>query len=217
MKHKVLNFWNYKREISLLIITGFFLFAGVIQYALGLSYVMSMLPIVLSIIVAIMIIYWPILPKTKLILVITVMSIGFISEIIGVNTGLIFGDYKYGTLMGWEIADTPMLIAVAWLIVTLSAWNIAKLGAFGKIATIFLASSITVLFDLLLEQFATAYGLWTWSNGIIPLKNYITWFFVSMIIFAIFAIYNNQKQVSLYSIGVMPLLMIFFWVMLLIY
>lgn len=216
MKNSILNFWNHKRELSLLLVTAFFLFAGALQYALGLSYVMSVLPIVLASIAAIMIIFWPIHAKSKLVLVVTVMAVGYISELIGVNTGLIFGDYKYGNLMGWEIAGTPIMIAIAWLIVTLSAWNIAKLGDFGKAATVILAAAITVLFDLLLEQFATAYGLWTWNNGVIPLKNYATWFFVSTIIFVIFAKYNNQKQVSIYSIGVMPLLMIFFWVMLLI-
>ena len=217
MKQKLLHIWHTKREQALLSVTAFILIAGVVQYALGLSYVMTMLPVILAVIAATMIITWPLQPKKKLYLSITVMAIGFISELIGVNTGIIFGEYKYGTLMGWEIAGTPLLIAIAWLIVTLAAWNIAKLGGFGSFATIVLAASITVLFDLLLEQFATAYGLWTWSNSIIPIKNYATWFAVSAIIFSIFAKFNTQKQVSLYAVGIMPLLLLYFWVMLLLY
>ena len=40
---------------------------------------------------------------------------GIIIEIIGVNTGLIFGNYSYGKGLGIKIWGTPLLIGINWL------------------------------------------------------------------------------------------------------
>jgi putative membrane protein len=45
---------------------------------------------------------------------------GFFIEVIGVNTGQIFGDYIYGTALGIKLWATPLLIGVNWLILVYS-------------------------------------------------------------------------------------------------
>jgi putative membrane protein len=37
---------------------------------------------------------------------------GFFIEAIGVNTGLIFGNYVYKTTLGWKFLETPLIIGV---------------------------------------------------------------------------------------------------------
>ena len=40
--------------------------------------------------------------------------IGFIFEIIGVKTGLIFGHYKYCNGLGTKVFDVPLIISLNW-------------------------------------------------------------------------------------------------------
>jgi putative membrane protein len=45
---------------------------------------------------------------------------GFFIEAIGVNTGLIFGNYVYKTTLGWKFLETPLIIGVNWILLTCS-------------------------------------------------------------------------------------------------
>ena len=42
------------------------------------------------------------------------MFLGFAVEVIGVATGLLFGDYSYGTGLGPKVLDVPLLMGVLW-------------------------------------------------------------------------------------------------------
>ena len=42
--------------------------------------------------------------------------IGFGVEVVGVNTSVLFGDYKYGNLMGIKLWGVPLLIGVQWFV-----------------------------------------------------------------------------------------------------
>ena len=43
--------------------------------------------------------------------------VGFIAELIGVNTGLLFGNYQYEANLGLKMAGVPVIIAINWAIV----------------------------------------------------------------------------------------------------
>jgi putative membrane protein len=43
--------------------------------------------------------------------------IGFITEWIGVNTGMLFGQYTYGSVMGWGLGGVPFTIGCNWFVV----------------------------------------------------------------------------------------------------
>jgi bisanhydrobacterioruberin hydratase len=203
------------KESIAIYLTVFFLLAGVLQYMIGWDYILTLTTLVISIITALVVLFWQIDHKQRLIVALVAISIGMASEIIGVNTGILFGDYSYSsTSLGLKIFGVPLLVGIMWLLVTASAWQIALLGGFSKRATVVLASFITVIFDLLLEQYATAYGLWAWQGGVIPLLNYLTWFFVSMIIFIVFSFVIKQNYISKYGIAAIPLMMLYFWLML---
>ena len=45
-------------------------------------------------------------------LVLTCFLGGIVAELIGVHTGLLFGNYQYDNALGWEIAGVPVLIGV---------------------------------------------------------------------------------------------------------
>ncbi|NJN34205.1 MAG: carotenoid biosynthesis protein, partial [Saprospiraceae bacterium] len=43
---------------------------------------------------------------------------GFVIEMIGVNTGLIFGHYTYDFALGFKVFNTPLSISINWLLTT---------------------------------------------------------------------------------------------------
>lgn len=210
------QYWYQHNEPIAVAITAFFLFAGVLQYAIGWRYVLYLTPIAIGVIAAITLLYWQVPARQKVALFSAAFTIGLAAEVIGVNTGLLFGDYRYGSLLGLTVFGVPVLIGITWAFVTISAWQLVSFSSFGKVAKVTLAACIIVLFDLLLEQFATAFGLWQWQGGVIPLKNYVTWLVVSAIIMAVYAQWGTQKHPSLYGAIALPLVSVFFWFMLLV-
>ncbi|KOH46692.1 hypothetical protein NC99_05320 [Sunxiuqinia dokdonensis] len=121
--------------------------------------------------------------KTAFVLI-GVAGIGFVTELIGVNTGLLFGDYEYGPALGIQLMNTPLLIGINWLIL---AYGVFVL--FDKINQRwyfpFIGALLMVAFDFVMEPVATALKMWSWETVQIPLKNYVDWYLVSLLIFAL--------------------------------
>jgi len=119
---------------------------------------------------------------------------GFGTELIGVNTGWLFGDYAYGTSMGMKWLGVPLMIGIQWFITVYGAAQITILlyqrfkpaGAHSmldKTFMIFTGAAITTLFDWILEPAAIQLGYWDWvPTGVIPLFNYVCWFLISGLI-----------------------------------
>jgi len=108
--------------------------------------------------------------------------IGLGIEIIGVQTGLIFGDYHYGPVLGPKLFETPFMIGVNWaMLVYCSGATINKLVPNVNIwiKAIFGAIFMTLL-DVLIEPVAMELNFWSWENNIVPLQNYFAWFFVAL-------------------------------------
>ena len=42
----------------------------------------------------------------------SVAILGYIIEMIGVNTGMLFGEYSYGKTLGWGILNTPFMMVL---------------------------------------------------------------------------------------------------------
>ena len=216
MKQFSIHMWKHHQELVVLAITSFFLLAGVVQYAIGLTYVLRLTPVVIGIIAALVMLYWHAPPRRKASLIMVAFLVGFIAEIVGVNTGLLFGDYTYGSVMGLKIAGVPILIGITWALVTIAAWQIVSMSPYSRGAKIFLAACLVVIFDLILEQYATAFGLWQWDGGIIPLKNYISWFIVAAAITTSYSLVAKQSKPNIYGACVLPVLALYFWLMLLV-
>ena len=110
----------------------------------------------------------------------------YLIELTGVQTGGIFGTYHYGSSLGVKLWGTPLLIGINWLMLSLSVVRLVNTKEIHPLLKIILASLFMVLLDFLIEPIAIDLNFWNWENNIIPLKNYIAWFFVSMAIFSIY-------------------------------
>ena len=123
---------------------------------------------------------------------------GFGAELIGVQTGLIFGDYHYGPVLGPKISGTPLMIGVNWILVSYSAGIAANYLAKNLPWWLkgILAAVLLVILDLLIEPVAIAYDFWSWEQGHPPVQNYIGWFLVALPLQLGFARYfGNQKNI----------------------
>lgn len=143
--------------------------------------------------------------KTKFIItMLIVFLVGMSSEIIGVQTGYLFGHYHYTSALGIQVWGVPVLIGITWAS-TAYACNTVAIEIFktNKIFSIILAGLLMVAFDMVLEKFATAVPLWQWDNGVIPIYNYVCWFFIGG---AISAFLQYRKMIDQNPVGLYYLL-----------
>jgi len=120
---------------------------------------------------------------------------GFFIEVIGVNTGQIFGDYIYGTALGIKLWATPLLIGVNWLILVYSTGVFLETFNF-KSKWLFSAfgAGILLVIDFLIEPVAIRFDYWSWFEGVIPVQNYLGWYIFSYCLFLFFSASNFNKK-----------------------
>ena len=108
--------------------------------------------------------------------------IGFSAEVIGVKTGILFGDYSYGTNLGYKFSDVPIVIGLLWGVLAVgSASCIAQFPILKKQAP-FLAALLMLGIDFIMEPVAIACDFWSWHGAAVPLWNYICWFAIAWIL-----------------------------------
>lgn len=120
---------------------------------------------------------------------------GFALEAVGVATGLVFGAYSYGSVLGPKLLGVPLVIGLNWPLVILGAVAFAARFLRNPLAAAAAAGVFTAGFDWVLEPFAVSAGYWTWRAGEIPLQNYIAWFLIAALLAWIF----TSKKLSVRS------------------
>lgn len=138
---------------------------------------------------------------------VSTLMIGYWIEVIGVNTGLIFGNYQYITTLGFEVFNVPLMIGVNWLIVAYCSGHILNKVAVPKILKAAFASALMTAFDYLVEPIAIRLDMWNWFGEIPPLSNYIGWFCTSFIIQLIYfyAPFKKENPVAIWLFALQTL------------
>jgi putative membrane protein len=101
--------------------------------------------------------------------------IGFITEALGVNFGLIFGSYAYGENLGYKVFGVPLMICVNWALLTAVTADVAKYISKNKILTAAIGAILMTVLDLILEVSAPRFDFWEFEGGVVPLQNYLGW------------------------------------------
>jgi bisanhydrobacterioruberin hydratase len=111
---------------------------------------------------------------------------GYWIEVAGVNTGIIFGSYGYGHVLGWKVWGAPLLIGVNWFTVIYICNDAVYRGltvlpkSLPPLLAVSLCAIVPTAFDVLVEPVAIRYHMWNWAgDGVPPLQNYIAWYAVS--------------------------------------
>ena len=148
---------------------------------------------------------------------------GYISELIGTNTGLLFGEYAYGSAFGYKVMGVPLLIGVQWF-VTVYAIGQTVLFVYGlfkikgnqtiwiNLGLVIIAAGMTTAYDFILEPAAIILGYWAWyPDGLIPTFNYICWFFISgFLLVPFFMIKEISGEINYFAITLIIIQSIFF-------
>jgi bisanhydrobacterioruberin hydratase len=107
---------------------------------------------------------------------------GFLVEMAGVKTGWIFGGYTYGDTLGPGLFQTPLMIGINWLMLVYCSNYIAGKFVEPIYFRAIVAAALMVVYDFALEPVAMRLDMWNWEGGIVPLQNYIAWFFVALLL-----------------------------------
>jgi putative membrane protein len=141
-----------------------------------------------------------------------VFLLGLIVESFGTNTGLLFGNYRYGPTLGWKVFGVPLIIGINWATMVVCSSTLIATLKLNLIQKALIAALLMTALDFLIEPVAMDLNFWQWKNGEIPLYNYICWFLISL---PMHYFYMKWKLVENNSVpkAVFLLLTIFFLVL----
>jgi len=136
--------------------------------------------------------------KYHILSILSIFLIGMITESLGVNYALIFGDYEYGNNLGFKLFGVPYLIGVNWIILTVISGNIASFITKNRsiVLTIIIGALLMLAMDFVMEPIAPKLDLWRFQNLIVPSSNYVGWLFVGLFTQAIYNLYFKEKEIS---------------------
>lgn len=147
---------------------------------------------------------------TKSVLVLfAIVCGGYTIEAIGVNTGILFGDYAYGQALGPKILNTPPVIGLNWLCVLIASSSLSSyLIQKNFVLQVITSALLAVGLDFIIEPVAIEFKMWTWVGDTIPLSNYLTWFIFALLFALIYL--NVQKKRNPLGINLYLLWLFFF-------
>lgn len=137
--------------------------------------------------------------------------LGFVAELIGVNTQRLFGVYTYGDTLGIKLWNTPLILGLNWLVLI---YCIAALSKNIRDNWYFpvIGAATMVAFDWIMEPVAIATGMWNWGGLDIPLKNYTDWFLISGFLFLMIRIL--KIEINNRIAGVLLIMQVIFFLVL---
>ena len=91
---------------------------------------------------------------------------GFGIEILGLTTGVLFGDYKYTAVLGPGMFGVPYALVSSWMVVTAFAVFVLVYLRIPRKWWVAVGPFVMVILDLILEPAATGpMGAWIWESA----------------------------------------------------
>ena len=139
-----------------------------------------------------------------------IFLLGLVAEVVGTNTGLLFGHYTYGATLGPQYMGAPWLIGLNWVIVTYLGGMLAAYLPASRLVRVLVGAVLMVGLDLCLEPVASRYDFWHWSGNVIPLKNFRDWFLLALFLQLLFVRTPFPKRNPLVPLVYLVQLLFFF-------
>tara|TARA_B100000941_G_scaffold221577_1_gene163895 strand:- start:73 stop:726 length:654 start_codon:yes stop_codon:yes gene_type:complete len=135
--------------------------------------------------------------KYHILSILSIFLIGMVTESLGVNYGLIFGDYEYGNNLGFKLFGVPFLIGVNWIILTAISANVASFLTKNRsiVLTIIIGALLMLAMDFVMEPIAPKLDMWRFKNLIVPSSNYVGWLFVGLFTQTLYNLYFREKEI----------------------
>lgn len=149
-------------------------------------------------------------------LTVQVFLLGMVAEVVGTNTGLLFGHYTYGATLGPQYMGAPWLIGLNWVIVTYLAGILAAYLPASRVVRVLVGAALMVGFDLCMEPVAGRYDFWHWTGELVPLRNFRDWLILALLMQVLFVRTPFPKRNPLVPLVYLVQLFFFFGLSLLV-
>ena len=144
--------------------------------------------------------------------IIFIFFLSIISELIGVNYGILFGSYYYGENLGYSVYGVPLVIGLNWVVLTISCGNIANyFFKKNKYLSIVFGSLLMLLLDVIMEQVSGNIDFWHFNDENL-FFNYFTWFLLGIFNQYIYQSLNYTKNLVI-SVNVYISFVLFFLIL----
>ena len=128
--------------------------------------------------------------------------IGWIAERVGSTTGVPFGEYEYGNVLGPHLGGVPLVVPLAWAMMAYPVYVAASTVVWRRWLVPILTAWTLVAWDVFLDPMMVDLGAWRWITttpdlpGVegIPLVNYAGWFAVGLVIGLVLLLLNTDRQ-----------------------
>jgi len=137
-------------------------------------------------------------------------GVGVLFEIIGIKSGVFFGEYYYDKLAGARMYDVPLIVGAYWsvfiytgytIVTSFLVWTNKKKPSISERSSLVLIPFLVVLdglvvtaIDLFMDPLRVLNGSWVWVNGGdyfgVPVSNFVGWFVVVIIVTGVFRLYE---------------------------
>ncbi|MFW6369628.1 MAG: carotenoid biosynthesis protein [Bacteroidota bacterium] len=129
------------------------------------------------------------------------IPVTWIIEIVGVDTGLVFGQYEYGNTMRIQVFHVPLIIGINWAVLILATHSLSLTITRIRWLRPMLAALYIVIFDIFMEPVAQKLDYWQWEDQQIPLQNYLAWAVITVVFSTMlesFKIYSRSPILRAY-------------------
>ncbi len=135
---------------------------------------------------------------------------GFGIEVVGVQTGVVFGEYTYGRILGISLGGVPLIIGLNWSLLVFASAALVSHLKISLVTKAAVAATIMVAYDLFLEPVAIRFAFWDWAGGPVPMQNYIAWWVIAfLMLLGVFKYVKNMRnRTALYILGIQTLFFI---------
>lgn len=173
--------------------------SGSIGFVVNPSFFSPFTPYTLLLTCFVFLIHSPLADKKFIFAFFSIAILGFIIEVVGVKTGLIFGKYSYGDGLGYKFLNVPLVISINWAMLICAGIIVVSRIFTNKIIVLVLAALLVTGIDLIIEQVAPKLDFWQFEGGLPDLQNYLSWigvaFFTSYFFYP--TIIKGNRTVSL--------------------
>jgi uncharacterized membrane protein len=109
---------------------------------------------------------------------------GLAIEVVGVSTGLPFGEYRYLDSLGAQLLGVPLVVALAWTMMAYPAYVVSEVVGGSVLRRSVVGGWALASWDLFLDPQMVQAGHWEWATtgpalAGIPVTNYAAWFAVA--------------------------------------
>jgi putative membrane protein len=189
--------------------------SGSIGFVFNPTFFKPFTPYTLILTCFVFLVYPPLHDKKFILSFARIAAMGYLIEVIGVKTGVVFGKYTYGNALGYKLFDVPLIISINWALLICAGIITVSSIVKNKLLVLGISALLITLIDIIIEHVAYKLDFWQFENGMPSLHNYIGWFVVacSTPYFFYSTIIKGNRLLSL----IILILQLFFFTFLLIF